>query len=507
MTPVHTARSYWIICLLLLPAAIFSAFDRPWVQTADMWETAAAIRAASVNPFHPSNPLLPLPGDTSPRFVPYVIFWGAVGHATGWGVFTVVGLAGVVNFLLFVSGLARWITLQFKDPRVAPVLLVVMLTVWGTGYAYANGYEFGHFLDTLSLVGMFVYGVSFHALAFLRRYLDQSRWGSLLAYALLSVLAFVTHPITAAFLFVAAGAMLLSEGNLKRTLLFQIVPLVAVGLAMFWPYFSYWQVITDGSTENWFPHTLFSGQIPAMGAALLGIPLAIYYYRKRRYMAAVLGAFFCLAIYALCGATRIFIGNRFILYGAIFLHLLIALYLLENRPQWWKNISLRQPRSLFKLAMVLVLFVPALYFRGGEVIRLTRDVAHRALGSNHPETTSDRFSFLSGQLTPSDIVLAEDDTGWPVPAISGARLVSQQKGNPLIESEVERRRADARKFFLESLSIEQRRELLKRYKVTHIVLDMWHRDTWDSMLFQQLTQIAREQIVQNKIAVYRVLPS
>lgn len=506
MSGVRTARSYWIFGLLFLPLVIFSAFDRPWKQDADIWETAAAVRAASQNPVHPANPLLPLPGNTSPRFTPYVIFWGAVVRLTGWGLFTVLGIAGIVNYLLFVSGLAHWLTKQTGEPKFALLALIIMLTVWGTGYRYANAYHFGFFLSSLAYVGTFVYGICFHALAELRKWLHEHSPGSLISYTLLSVLAFVTHPLTAAFMFVVAFSMLLLEKNPKRLALMQIVPLLSFVVALLWPYFDYWAALFKGSTDTWFPHALFSGQIMALGPALVGIPIVIYFYRKRRHLFAVLGAFFCAAIYALCGATRIFIGNRFLLYGTIFLHIAIALYLFENWPKWWKDAAFRQPRSLWKIALVVLLLLPALTFRAEEGYDLARDVAHSAFGYPRPETPAERFSFLAGQLSDADIVLAEDDTGWPVPAICGAKLVSQQKGNPLIQSEVISRRKDAQYFLSNSLTIEERRALLKKYHVTHLLLDFAQRERWDSLLMQQIVQFAREQATCGKVVLYRVLP-
>src|SRR5512143_879317 len=100
-------RNYVILCLILLPLAVFFAFVRPWGQTADLWETAAAVRAVSQDLAHPYNPMLDLPGSTSPRFTPYTLFWGAVMRGTGWSIFMVMALAAITNFLLFVTGLFR----------------------------------------------------------------------------------------------------------------------------------------------------------------------------------------------------------------------------------------------------------------------------------------------------------------------------------------------------------------------------------------------------------------
>ena len=506
MNVVRTARSYWIVCLIFLPFIIFAAFSKPWAQTADMWETAAAMRAAAQNVFHPANPLLPLPGYTSPRFTPYVLFWGALSRVTGWGLFTVVGLAGVVNYILFVTGLAHWITAEFKQPRLVLFLFVTMIVVWGTGYSYANAYQLRLFLASLAYVGAFTYGLCFHALGFLRKYMDSSSWSPLLAYTLLSILAFVTHPLTALFLYVAAVAMLLSENRWKRTILLQLVPLISFGVSLFWPYFDYWTVLTKGSSESWYPGALFHGWAPALGTALAGIPIVVYYGIHRRYPFAVWGTAFCVNIYWISGAFKFLTGSRFVLYGAIFLHLCIALYLFENWPEWWKNARFRHRGSLWKPAIVILLFLPALRFRAGEAYHFGKDMAHAAFGTPHEETAAERFSSLSTALGDSDVVMAEDDTGWPIPALTGARLVCQQKGDPLIQPEIEKRRADATAFFQSQMSTDDRRALLKNYHVTRIVLDITCKPRWDPFLFQQIVQFAHEERSQQGLIVFRVNP-
>jgi hypothetical protein len=491
---------------VLLPVVVFTAFDRPWFQTADMWETAAAMRAVSQDVLHPTNPLLALPGNTSPRFTPYVVFWGAVTHFTGLDLFIVIGLAGVVNFILFVTGLARWITWQTKEGRLALFLLVSMLVVCGTGYEYAQAYQFGFFLASLAYVGTFAYGISFHALAFLRKFMHTRQKSSLIAYGLLSVLSFVTHPVTAAFQFVAALAMLLTVNDRKQTVLMQLVPVICLAAALIWPYFDYWTVLFKGSSDKWFPAALFAHQIVRMGTALLGLIIVGWFAWRRQYQFVVLGTLLCLVIYSSAGAVRFLMGSRFLLYGAIFLHLAIALYLFESWPAWWKQMSLKMPRTLWKPAIVLLIFLPALWFRAGEVKALAADVI-RAASSNPKDTTpAEHFAFLEGKLSSKDIVLAEDDTGWPIPAITGAKLVCQQKGNPLMQDEILRRKDEGDSFFRNSLSLDQRRAILNRYHVTHILFDLGCGVRWDSSFLEQINQLGVQEFSRNNVIVYRVTP-
>ncbi len=503
---VHrTARSYWVFCLVFLPLAIYSAFNVSWTQTADIWETTAAVRAAAQDLVNPANPMLALPGDTSPRFTPYTILWAAVMRVSKLDLFTIMGWAGVVNYVLFVIGLAFWLTRQFKEPRLPLFVLITMLVVWRIGYQYAQAYHLGFFLVSLSYVGTFTYGLTFFALGLLKKYLDDGSRSALAGYTLLSILIFVTHPLTSSFEFVTALAMLLTAGNLRRAILLQFVPVTSFGIALLWPYFDYWTVLFKGSTDPWYPAALFAQQVKRMGTLILGVFIVGYFAYRKQHRFVVLATAFCLVIYTLSGAARFLMGMRMLLYGAIFLHIAIALLLLENWPHWWKQISFREPRSLAKLAVVLIIFVPTISYRIGDIKFVATDIAHSAFGTPHTVTTEERFSFLNRRLTSSNIVMAEEDTAWPVPALTGAKVVCQQKGDPLIQSEILQRKTDGNGFFRANHSLTERRELLARYHASHILIDRFWQKRWDSSLLEHIAQLSAPEDSCGTVILYRVL--
>ena len=191
-------------------------------------------------------------------------------------------------------------------------------------------------------------------------------------------------------------------------------------------------------------------------------------------------------------------GSRFLLYGAIFLHIAIALFLAENWPEWW-----RKPRRYWKLGFVLLIFLPSLPFRAAEAGQVAADFGHLVLGIPRHESVAERFDFLSRVLSPSAVVMAEEEAGWPVPAVSGAKIVWQQKGNPLITPELNQRKEDAIAFFRRPLSLDERRALLKRYHVTHILLETWWHDRWDRSFFEQLPELATLDSTRGFLALYK----
>jgi catechol 2,3-dioxygenase-like lactoylglutathione lyase family enzyme len=419
------------------------------------------VRALAADLLHPANPLLALPGSTSPRFTPYTILWALFMKGTGLGVFTVMGFAAVTNFLIFVTGLWRLLTRRFESRALPLYALVALLVLWGRGYAQATAYHLEFLLATFCYNGIFTLGVCLHALADAQRYLAHGSRGAYARHAALMVLAFLAHPITALFGFTATACLAIADRRWRRGARLAAVPALALAAALAWPYFDYWAVLTRGSTEPWFEMPLYRRQGTALGVALFGVPLLVGFALQRRHLFVFYGALACFAIYALSGVLGIRIGGRFLIFTAFFLHLAIALFLeahdLFGRGGW------RAPaRVAASAAILLVLFVPAGIRRvAGMRVQLDR-VAHPPAG---------RYFFLQRHLGAGDVVLADPVTSYILPAIAGARAVAQAKGNPLIHTEVERRRADALRFLYEKIPTHARAALLARYGVTHILLE------------------------------------
>jgi len=484
-----------IACLVLLPFVCLFGFTRPFAMDADIWEYAATVREISVHPLHPQNPLLALPGDTSPRFTPYTIAWGLFMRATGLPLFPVMGVAALANFLLLVTGLWCFASRQFRSPALPLYALAAMLLVWGKGYAQATAYHLEFFLVSLSYIGVFTFAICLHALASLRAWLDGEGRGALAGYAALAVIAFVCHPITALFGFIAAAALLADARAWKRGALVQAVPLLALGGALAWPYFDYWAVLTKGSSESWFQMPLFEDRLRALGPLLLGVPLVLVQAFARRRFFVFYGALICFGAYAISDVLDIRIGGRFLIFTAFFLHLAIALTLEEAavlRGGTWRTPGRRRRIAA---ALVLVLFIPALPWR---VLGLRRQIDRVARPPVGALWTLDR------SLHAGDIVMTDPAAGYVLPAITGARVVAQAKGNPLIQAEIERRRADAWRFFHEPMMPEERREMLRKYGATHVLIDRRQAGGSDASLARALSALADVVRAGEGITLYRV---
>ncbi|MFX0200747.1 MAG: hypothetical protein ACFFCW_31900 [Candidatus Hodarchaeota archaeon] len=500
-------KDFLVLFLLLLPLVVFFSFSKPWGVDYDFWETAATVRELSVNFFHPSNPILRLPGDTSPRFVPYTMFWGLFKKITYLGIFATMGIAGVINYFIFIFGLYRFISKQFKIDSLPTYTLGTMLLIWGSGYTWANAYHLEMFFVTLPYVGFFAFGLSLNALYYLNCYCEENKWRHLFFYSLLSVISFVTHPITGAFCFVAALALLVTYENFKRAVFLQGVVLLAFGSSLIWPYFNYWDTFTNGVAQDWFESPLFSGTIGALGSSVMGFSIVAIYALRGKYMFLLYGLLLCSFIYIISRVADILIGGRFIFFSAFFLHLAIALYINQN-----KILSLKKIWDSFRtdglaIIVIFMLLAPSGIYRVKEMRKHIFRFHNGPSQINSYNSPAKPYLFLSKHLSYGDVLLVNAHEGWVVPAITGARVVAPQKLNPLMAEESNQRKRDVAKFFKSRLSSEDRIRLITKYSVTHILINHKNERDWDPSLRNQLKVIGLEEASENSLILYKVAKS
>jgi hypothetical protein len=506
LLPFWRNRPYFYAVLALFALVIFFAAIRPWGMEEDYWETSAAVRAIAENPLHPVNPLLGTGENTSPRFVPYTLVWGIFMRFSRLSLFTVMFCAMVANYWLLVSGVHRFVVRQFKRADLPLYVLGAMLLLWGKGYSQANAYQLELLLVSLPLTGIFTFALCFHALAAARGYLDERRARFVFEYVLLSVIAFITHPITALLIFVGVFSILLAEKKWWPLVWLQVVPLLALGAALLWPYFDYGTVLFKGSTEAWFYMPMFSNRPLAIGTAFVAVPVLAYYALRKEHLELVYGTLICLMIYVASDALHVLIGARFLFWAMVFAQTATAVFVLDRGLLTGDTLrkSLRTDGVVFVLVAAILL--PCLMFRANELRKFAvQGWTDNQVGEPYMRM-ADPFVFLASYLDNTDVVMADLITGWPVPALSGARLVAQAKGNPLMQAEIERRRGDATAFFERPLSIDDRRALLKIYKVTHILWNEDEKAKYDPLLIRDLERLGREVVARGPVKLYEVVP-
>ncbi len=506
-------RVYLGACLALLLPVAFFAFCRPYWHGFDFWEQAAAVRELAAHPLRPSNPILAASEPYAGRFVPYTVFWGLSKRATGLGLFTTMGIAGLVNYALFVFGLYRFASRQFRSGPVPVVLLATMLLVWGRGYEHANAYHLDMFLIGLSYVAFFSFGASLLALSYVAAFCDNGRWRNVALYAAASIVAFLSHPVTGVFCYVAALALLISRGTLRRAALLQVVPVAAVLVALVWPWFDYTHLFLRGTgianlREN-FGAAFGRGDLAGrLGGALCGVAALAYYAVRRRHLFVGLGFVLCLGVYAIAVVARIGFLARFVFFAAFFLHVSIALFLVEGfQGGFVPARRLGWQRAFVGLVAVALLGV-ALPDRWRQAqAHLGRLEWQGRLIPGYRSPTQ-KFFLLGEHLAPGDVLMAYPIDAWCLTAIAGAKTVAPIHSLsyilPGFGAERLARVADVEAFFTGDISLEERRALLAKYGATHILVNHYFGDRWGEAFERDLDALATEVARQDNLVLYAV---
>jgi hypothetical protein len=207
------------------------------------------------------------------------------------------------------------------------------------------------------------------------------------------------------------------------------------------------------------------------------------------------------------GLTGISIGGRFIFFSVFFLHLAIALYIKEN------NIfNIQKIRNSFRTSdlvkvLIFILLLPSGIYRVKEMKKHIRRFVDKPARIHSYDSPAKSYFFLSEHLSYSDVVLADADEGWVIPAITGAKVVAPQKLNPLIVDEGNQRRIDVASFFKTRLSFKERIKLITKYHVTHIMVNLKDEKDWDPSFTKDLEVIGIEEARKNRVILYKVAQS
>jgi hypothetical protein len=256
---------------------------------------------------------------------------------------------------------------------------------------------------------------------------------------------------------------------------------------------------------------LFTGQVRALGAALLGLfPLALYARQGRR-MFVVYGFAICAAVYLASWIARIEIGGRFIFFATFFLHLAMALFTQERKL--WSRTALRPPygtRTVLAAASIASIVLPALTYRSAEMRKHLEGAFEHRFHIPSMESPAASFLFLTDHLGSSDVVLAHPMYGWFVPAITGAKVVAPLGLSPLAVEDGKQRQKDTLDFLGFSgarLGEDAKLELLGRYGVTHVLVAPANRGAWDPALPEQLARWAESEVSNGAVVLYELAGS
>ncbi|HEX3772892.1 MAG TPA: hypothetical protein VHV51_00440 [Polyangiaceae bacterium] len=456
---------------------------------ADYWEHSAVLRALMQKPWHPDNPFLANHVPSS-RFGPQFVLIALVARGLHLDALGAMTLAASANTLLFLCAVRVFFASYFRD-RLAPLYgLLVMFFGWWQGFHFSNVYALNVLFANASYpsttaLGLTLLGFSF-ALRLLRGEFEQPNLmlGGIVIWA---AVVFIVHPLTAMLALSGVGLLALSEPKAPLHARLELISALLLGLALsrFWPYFSPWQVVRTGenASAGWGglsalrlsglhlrpdPHPFYEpqGLLSALGLSLIALLALPYFLAERKRWFIGFGAVAMLVPFGVNAFVPLPLGHRFLLLAIVYLQIGVVWLLLKftsSDEDAWPFLARRGARVACRLAALASLLV---FVSHGILLAYTQlDNPKFYLRSESPVVRN--MKAIAAAAGPGAVVLASPLLSWPLPTF-GPKVLTLFHDDPLV-FDLAQRESDVTRF-LSVASDEERRQILDRYGVTHVLL-------------------------------------
>ncbi len=462
---MRLSRTDGLLVLAFWALACFHVLSHRWGTDADYWEWEATLREAARDPLHPGHPILKAEGKLSSRFTPVVVAAGGICRATGLDARRWLDLQGCVVGLLFPLGVLAFCRRRWKEPDQGRYTLLALLFLWGLGWQWSGETAW------ITLSQTWTYPVTLALTLMLWTAVAAMRWlegegGRFAVLAWLGLLATVTtHPETGAFASLLLLLLCVEPWRPERILPVLGWAVATWALAFAWPYYSLHGVMFHGVQPGWIERNsnFYNWHLMNAGPALLGIPVAFRFARDRREPFLVAGIVTLSLVYAAASLQH---GEL----GRIFFYLLFFLHLAAARQlRTWGILDPSVLAGRFRCGQVFHVSIAVLALWAFAAAWHLQKATAPLLRNAQESRVQDRYAFLSGKLGSQDVVAVEPRTGWPLPALTGARTVALYHRHPLVLDQI-RREEDVQAFLSVETRPERRAGLAGQYGITRVLL-------------------------------------
>jgi hypothetical protein len=448
-----------VLASLVLAGVALHASRGHWIG--DFWEHSAVVRELATHPLHPRHPLLLV--DAPHAFAnPYAWIVAMLCRLTGATSVSALAAASVVNLVLLFVALRVFV--RSLAPRRAEAvsfyLLLFMLLLWGRDpWQFSGFYHVDVLNHALAYPSACAFWVSLLLLALNAKRVAGGASRFVLVTIPMSALVLLVHPPT--FLFVATGlvAMAIDAPKRRSEVLIAAASLaIAVAIALVWPFFPLWKLLTGASEAfNVNNAAMYSQPLQRTFPALLGIPLLVASARRTGRWSLPVWIAMLLAMYVFGFVSAEYNYGRVIFFIVFLLQLEIATFVAQLESRRARG----RMRDAWPLATAATVAV-CMLFSAPELLTTARDTIWG-------QRTDAGYAFLGREVGQYDVMMADLTAGW-VAASFGGKLVSVQHPLAFVsQAELQARRAAVKAFFDPATSQAERGRLLTRYQVSYVL--------------------------------------
>jgi hypothetical protein len=313
------------------------------------------------------------------------------------------------------------------------------------------------------------------------RFLRCKKTGFLIAEILLGSLVFVNHPLTGVFFFICSGLLYIEKRGFEKKMAFcyLLSVIAAFSLMGLWPYYSFFTnffKIASGQMAQTADyqstrHYLYSMTLLRSGPALVGIPFVTLFLFRKRHLFLV-GSFLIFGLIYLTGNfVKISLTERFIFFTIFTLQMTVSRVLREwfSFPLFTSIIDIKRITLWFLFLLLTIGMIIQIVFLYTKFIAPAFSFKP-GLYLPHYVSPNTMQLELRKHLSEDDVVLSDIYSSWSIPVYTGAKIIALFHTPPQVNDNLERIE-DVETFYESSTTREVRENILKKYGVTHVLLN------------------------------------
>ncbi|MEW1954476.1 hypothetical protein [Terrabacter sp. NPDC080008] len=445
----------------------------------DLFVHAGTIEQLRLHLLAPRDPMTGTDGLGNPYFSPWAVGWALVARGTGWDVFAVLRLSGVVNLLLLLVGFRAFVRSVSSNPWAPVTSLLAACFLWGTNLLYWSGFiSLPTLVAGIAYPSTFAVGLMLLLLAGLTRVVldppSRHLFPLVLGIAVGAAVAVLVHQFTAlAFGIYAVALVLRHHRRIARRVWLALGVGAALGLAVLaaWPLFSVFSAAGGLDGFDAVHKVLYTNLAGRYLLLLVAVPVLVHRLRGDRADPLAWTVGVCLAVFVMGGLTghealaRVF--PPVALLSQVAVGVAVADWL---RPRRSVAETQTRPQRVFAAVASLAIVAGCLFQSG--VVNLLSPGSYPATLDRlfHSRLSKGDYEWLAEHVPAGSTVMTADwDTRAMAPAY-GIFTVQPAWPDPFLGRAEDRRIADTKTFFRSATSSARRAELLAKYHTEWVVV-------------------------------------
>ncbi len=474
-------KRYVILLFLLAARYALQSTDGSWAD--DFWEHAAVIRELMTNPLSPKHPLLEIAASHA-FFSPYSVLLATVGRVFDMSPVNILSGFGFINLCLLGFSLPLFLSTVQTESRHSVAFYTVLLNLffWGNDPWHFSGfYNFEIFNSVLPYPSTIALAFTFFGLWLNDRLLRQYSFALHLCLIVICSFTLITHSLTCLFLFVGlcAQTVVIRKMAVKPLAFLAVTLLSSFMLCMLWPYYSvYTMLSTAGEAFNWSNHSMYLSVVPRIWPSLIALPIIFWRLSLSKNRTLCLILLVLSALYVFGGLSQNYAVGRVVAIIIFLTNVLIAQAIVLIEEQLSAN---QRVKTVWQISIVTCFITISCWWVSFALPRMLTVVHSVYLGRPvNNKLSYIQIEFLTDYVNQSDIILANIEWSWKIPALAGKVVATK---HPLaFAPDWFPRKIQLIEFFELKTTTAQRKEYLRRYRPTYLLLDKNNDIAWQMIL-------------------------